>query len=117
MTRHSEVTMDERMFVNPVDGEMHPESWYRHENIDLDCVIEVVLMDGGLAFDIRPENLQRMEFRDFNIIQLIAHFTLALAQRASESEDPEEAEQCASVAAYVSKIMMGKLQNNDFKIH
>lgn len=101
--------MNERMFLNPYDGEIYPESHYHRENIDLSCVIEAHEVAEGIAFDIRPENIERMEFKDIAVIELIANFTRTLAMHAMETDDPEEAEQCGSVAAYVSRIMMEKL--------
>jgi hypothetical protein len=50
-----------------------------------------------------------MEFKDVHVIALIAEFTSHLAHHAMESDDPEEAARCASIAAYVSRIMMEKL--------
>jgi hypothetical protein len=107
----------ERMFLNPVDGEIYPESWYHKENIDLSCAIEAVTIHGGLAFDIKPENIERMEFKDVNAIALIAEFTAHLARHAMELDDPEEAAECASVAAYVSRIMMEKLSGQKMARH
>jgi hypothetical protein len=107
----------ERMFLNPMDGEIYPESHYHRENIDLRCVIEAIEMDDGIAFDIVPENLERMEFDDVMVISLIADFARVLAITAMESNDPEEAEQCASVATYVSRIMVGKLKLQELKMH
>lgn len=101
--------MSEREFLNPKDGEIYPESWYHRENIDLSCAIEAHRVGEGIAFDIRPENIERMEFDDFHVIALIAQFAMALATRAAETDDPEEAEECGSIAAYVSRIMMEKL--------
>ena len=109
--------MNERMFLNPYDGEIYPESWYHRENIDISCAIEAVLIHGGLAFDIKPENIERMEFKNINVIELIAQFTSHLAQHAMELDDPEEAAECASVAAYVSRIMMDKLSNAPMTKH
>ena len=37
--------MHERLCINPVDGELHPESWYHHQNIDLRCVIEAYIVE------------------------------------------------------------------------
>lgn len=109
--------MNERMFLNPYDGEIYPESWYHRENIDISCAIEAVLIHGGLAFDIKPENIERMEFKNINVIELIAQFTSHLAQHAMELDDPEEAAECASVAAYVSRIMMEKLSGEKLQRH
>ena len=99
----------ERMFLNPVDGEMHPEWWYAQKGISLDQVIEVFDSDNGLIFDIIPENLEKMTFKDQQVLDMIASFVTTLAIKAAESEDAEEAEECASVAGYISKIMMEKL--------
>lgn len=104
--------MSERIFLNPQDGELYPESWYHRENIDLDCVIEAFEMNGQLAFNIQPECLERMDFQNVHAIELIAMFAMELTHRALESEDPEEAELCAATASYVSKTMMKKLKQN-----
>lgn len=109
--------MHERLFINPIDGELHPESWYRHQNIDLRCVIEAYIVEDKLAFDIRPENIERMEFGDLRVIEMIASFTTALAYQALGMEDPEEAAECASIAAYVSKVMMEKLESRKLTTH
>ena len=101
--------MSERFFLNPKDGEIYPESWYHRENIDLNCAIEAFQTHGILRFDIRPENIERMEFEDIAVIEMIADFTRVLANAALEIDDPEEAEECASVAAFVSRIMLEKL--------
>jgi methyl coenzyme M reductase subunit C len=107
----------ERMFLNPMDGEIYPESHYHRENVDLSCVIEAHKMPDGIWFDIRPENIERMEFKDIAVIELIANFTSHLARHAIELEDPEEAAECASVAAYVSRIMMEKLSGMKMARH
>jgi hypothetical protein len=51
------------------------------------------------------------------VISLIADFARTLAIRAMETDDAEEAEQCGSVAAYVSRIMMDKLSNAPMTKH
>jgi len=109
--------MNNRFFLNPQDGEIYPESWYHQQNIDLACAIEAVTIEGGLAFDIVHENLERMEFADVAVISLIADFARTLAIRAMETDDAEEAAECGSVAAYVSRIMMDKLSNAPMTKH
>ena len=107
----------ERMFLNPVDGEIYPESWYHKENIDLSCVIEALQMGDSVVFDICPENIERMEFKNIFAIELIADFARTLAIYAMETDDPKEAEKCGSVAAYVSRIMMEKLSGQKMARH
>lgn len=109
--------MNERMFLYPLDGEIHPESFYIRENIDLCCVIEAHKMPDGIAFDINPENIEHMQFRDIAVIELIADFTKTLAVHAMETDDPEVAEHCGSIAAYVSRIMMEKLSGTKIPKH
>ena len=104
--------MSERIFLNPQDGELYPESWYHRENIDLACVIEAFETGGGIVFDIWPDNLERMNFQSVAVISLIAEFAMNLTRRAMESDDPEEAEECAATASYVSKVMMKKLKKD-----
>jgi len=109
--------MNTRFFLNPQDGEIYPESWYHQQNIDLACAIEAVTIKGELVFDIVPENLERMEFSDVAVISLIADFARTLAIYAMETDDPEEAEQCGSTAAYVSRIMMEKMSGEKLQRH
>lgn len=107
----------ERMFVNPSDGEMHSESYYQREGISLDQVIEVFDRDGGLVFEIIPEHLEKMTFGDNQVLDMIASFVTELAVTSLQSDDPEEAEQCASVAGYISRIMMEKLSGKKMVRH
>lgn len=109
--------MSERHFLNPYDGEIYPESHYHRENIDLSCVIEALQVGDSVVFDICPENIERMEFKDIFVIELIADFARTLAIYAMETDDPKEAEQCGSVAAYVSRIMMEKLSGMKMARH
>jgi hypothetical protein len=104
--------MNERIFLNPQDGELYLESWYHRQNIDLACVIEAFELNNGMAFDINPDNLKRMDFQSVAVISLIADFAMNLTRRAMESDVPEEAEQCAATASYVSKEMMKKLKKD-----
>lgn len=107
----------ERMFVNPVDGEMYPEWWYAQKGISLDQVIEVSDSEDGLIFDIIPENLEKMTFGDTPVLDMIGHFITTLAIKAAESDDPEEAQECASVAGYVSRVMIEKLTGKKMVKH
>lgn len=109
--------MEERMFLNPVDGEMHSKSWYDQEGISLDQVIEVFDSDNGLIFDIIPENLEKMTFKDPQVLDMIASFVASLAAASTELEDAKEAEECASVAGYISRIMMEKLAGKKMVRH
>lgn len=104
--------MNERIFLNPQDGELYPESWYHRQNIDLACAIEAFELNNGIAFDICPDNLERMDFQSVAVISLIADFAMNLTRRAMESDDSGEAEECAAVASYVSKVMMKKLKKD-----
>ena len=104
--------MNERIFLNPQDGELYPESWYHRQNIDLACAIEAFELNNGIAFDINPDNLERMDFQSVAVISLIAEFAMNLTHHALETDDPEEAEQCSAVASYVSKVMMKKLKKD-----
>jgi hypothetical protein len=111
--------MKEREFLNPADGGIYPESWYHRENIDLCCVIEAHQMPEGVAFEIKPENIPRMDFGDLQVITLIAEFTQHLVARSQEIEEdePEEAEECASIAAFVSRVMLEKLSGIQIPRH
>ena len=107
----------ERMFVDPYSGDMKTESELIQDNIDFDTMFEVFDSDNGLIFDIVPENLEKMRFKDHKVLKLLTEFARTLAVRAFESDDPEEAEEWASTAAYVSKVMMEKLTDKKFPKH
>lgn len=107
----------ERMFVNPVDGEMYSESHLLRHNIALDQVIEVFDREGGLVFEIVPEHLEKMTFGDNQVLDMIGHFVTTLAMTSMQSDDPEEAEECASLAGYISRIMMEKLSGKKMVRH
>ena len=107
----------ERMFVDPYSGDMLTESELIQNNIDFDTMLEVFDSDDGLVFDIIPENLEKMRFKDHRVLKLLAEFARTLAVKSFESDDPEEAEEWASTAAYVSKVMMEKLTDNKFPKH
>lgn len=101
--------MEERMFVDPVTGDMHPESWYHRENVDLATVIECHLIDGNLAFDVNLQNLNRLNVQAPEVFNMFAHFCAALVEESLQTEDDEEREHLQATAAYVSRVMMSKL--------
>ena len=107
----------ERMFVDPYSGDMLTESELIQNNIDFDTMLEVFDAEDGLVFDIIPENLEKMRFKDHRVLKLLSEFARTLAVKAFESDDPEEAEEWASTAAYVSKVMMEKLTDKKFQKH
>lgn len=99
----------ERHFVDPATGELHPESYYRRENIDLATVIEFLQVEGGFGFDIRVENIERMDVQAPEVFAIFAQFTATLVERSMETDDDAEREELQSIAAYVSKVMLEKL--------
>lgn len=102
----------ERMFINPVDGEIYTESHYRMENIDLDTVIEVMdVGPEGTGVHIDISKIERMDVRAEPVFRLFAEFVLGIAEQAANSEDPEEQQVLMETAAYVSRVMMKKLGN------
>lgn len=97
-----------RMFVDPATGDMHPESYYRMENVDLDTVLEAFEIDGVFGFDIRVENIERMDIRHPAVIEIFALFVASLLEMSMKSEDPDEREKLEAVAIYVSKLLIEK---------
>ena len=100
----------ERMFVDPATGDLHAESHYHRENIDLATVLEYIEVDGAFGFDIQVENIERMDVRAPEVFAIFAHFVAAILEQ-SINEDEEERETLQGIAAYVSKIMMQKMGN------
>ena len=100
----------ERMFVDPATGDLHTESYYHRENIDLATVLEYIEVDGAFGFDIQVENIERMDVRAPEVFAIFAHFVAAILEQ-SINEDEEERKTLQGIAAYVSKIMMQKMGN------
>jgi len=98
-----------REFVDPATGELHPESWYHKRNIDLATVIECVVFDGAFGFDIKIENIERMDVKAPEVFGIFAAFCASLVERSAEIDDDDERDKLQSIAAYVSKVMLGKL--------
>lgn len=101
----------ERMFLDPETGNIYPESYYRHENIDLATVIETVRHgDNELGFVIIPENVIRMRVRNDTVFQIFGEFLEDLAMRFSEMPDDEERERIREIGAFVSHHVMKNVE-------
>jgi len=98
-----------REFVDPATGELHPESYYHKHNIDLATVIECVVCDGAFGFDIKIENIERMDVRAPEVFGIFAHFCASLVERSAKIDDDDERDKLQSIAAYVTKVMLEKL--------
>jgi hypothetical protein len=99
----------ERRFVDPATGDLHPESYYHRQNIDLATVIEYLEFDNVFGFDIKIENIERMDVKAPEVFGIFATFCASLVERSFETEDDDEREELQSIAAYVTKVMLGKL--------
>ena len=100
----------ERHFMDPVTGDIHPESHYQRENIDLATVLEVFEDNGVIGFDIRVDNIERMDVQHPAVFHVIAMFVITLQQMADETDDENERHALLSNAAFVSKVMLSKVQ-------
>lgn len=100
---------EERMFVDPATGDMHPESYYRMENIDLDTLLEAVEMDGDLAFEIKVHNIERMNIQHPVVFAIFADFCQSMQQAAVEAESDDDRETFENIAAYTARVMLQKL--------
>jgi len=98
-----------RQFIDPATGDLHDESYYHKHNIDLATVLEYVELDGVVGFDIKVENIERMDVQAPEVFAIFADFTAALVQRSFETDDDKEREDLQGIAAYISKVMLGKL--------
>jgi len=99
----------ERMFVDPETGDMHPESYYRMEDIDLDTVLEAIEVDGVLGFNIKVENIERMNVKHPAVFSIFASFVSNLVSMAVETEDEDERDRLIETMHYVSKVMLEKM--------
>ena len=100
----------ERMFVDPETGDMHPESYYHKQNIDLATVIEAVLDGDHLGFVIIPENVPRMKVRHDAIFELFKEFMMGLTHQFVNAEDEKEKESLREVGVLISLAMVRNLQ-------
>jgi hypothetical protein len=97
----------ERMFLDPETGNIYPESYYRHENIDLATVIETVRHgDNELGFVIIPENVSRMRVRNDVVFEVFKEFLMGIAHRFETTEDEEEREELREVGYMISQSMV-----------
>jgi len=103
----------ERMFVDPETGDMHPESYYHKQNIDLATVIEAVLDGDHLGFVIVPENVPRMKVRHDAVFELFKEFMMGLTQQFVSSQDQEEKDSLREVGVMISLAMVRNLQEID----
>lgn len=99
----------ERMYIDPATGDIHPESYYHEENIDLATVIEAIDEDGALGFVIIPENVGRMRVRADVVFEIFKTFMLSLHEVMEKSDDEEEKERVRAAGALVSINMLKNL--------
>lgn len=100
----------ERMFVDPETGDLHPESYYHKQNIDLATVIEAVHEGNALGFVIIPENVPRMKIRHDAVFELMKEFMMGLTHQFVSSKDPEEKAALKEVGVLISLAMVRNLQ-------
>lgn len=96
----------ERMFVDPETGDIHPESYYHKQNIDLALVIEAIHEGDTLGFVIIPENVPRMKVRHDAVFELFKEFMLHLTQQFVNSENDAEKEALREVGVMISLAMV-----------
>lgn len=100
----------ERMFVDPETGDLHPESYYHRENIDLATVIEAVHEGNALGFVIIPENVPRMKIRHDAIFELMKEFMMSLTEKFVSSNDEDEKENLREVGVIISLAMVRNIK-------
>lgn len=100
----------ERMFVDPETGDLHPESYYQRENIDLATVIEAVLFDNELGFVIIPENVPRMKVRHNAVFELFKEFMMNLSVQFTNADDEQEREALREAGSLVSLAMVRNIR-------
>ena len=100
----------ERMFVDPETGDIHPESYYQRENIDLATVIEAVLYGNELGFVIIPENVPRMKVRHNAIFELFKEFMMNLTTEFAKADDEEQKEALREAGTLVSLAMVRNIR-------
>lgn len=100
----------ERMFVDPETGDIHPESYYHKQNIDLATVIEAVLYGSELGFVIIPENVPRMKVRHDAVFELFKEFMMNLTTEFTKADNEEQREAIREAGAIVSLAMVRNLK-------
>ena len=100
----------ERMFIDPETGDIHPESYYHRENIDLATVIEAVRYGNELGFVIIPENVPRMKVRHNAIFELFKEFMMNLTIEFSKADDEEQKEALREAGTLVSRAMVRNIR-------
>ena len=100
----------ERMFVDPETGDIHPESYYQRENIDLATVIEAIRHGDELGFVIIPENVPRMKVRHDAIFELFKEFMTHLTIKFINAEDIVEKENLREAGVLISLAMVRNIR-------
>jgi hypothetical protein len=101
----------ERMFVDPETGDMHPESYYHQENIDLATVIEAIEIDGRFGFKIDVENIERMNVKHPAVFAIFSKFVSDLLSMAVETDDENMRDNLVETMHYVSNVMLEKMSH------
>ena len=100
----------ERMFVDPETGDIHPESYYQRENIDLATVIEAIRHGDELGFVIIPENVPRMKVRHDAVFELFKEFMMNLSVQFTNADDEQEREALREAGSLVSLAMVRNIR-------
>lgn len=99
----------ERLFIDPATGDIHPESYYHIQNIDLATVIEAVDEEDGLGFVIIPENIGRMRVRSMEVFEIFKNLMVSLFNALQNVEDDAEKERLEKLGALVAASMAKNL--------
>lgn len=100
----------ERLFVDPETGDIHEESYYHKQNIDLATVIEAVREGDVLGFVIIPENVPRMRVRHDAVFELFKEFMMNLTVQLLNADDEQEKEALREAGELVSLAMVRNIR-------
>lgn len=104
----------ERMFLNPENGEIRPESHYLNENIDLDCLIEKIDSgDGTMGFIIPEANIDRYRVRCDKVYMIFKVTTFKMLQDAVSSTDKEEIKRIRRVLVKIADAMLRNMREQE----
>lgn len=80
----------ERLFLNPENGEVHPESHWVNENIDLACLIEKIEVDGEMGFVIHEGDIDRYRVRCDEVFAIFKMITFNMMKDIANTDDEEK---------------------------
>jgi len=100
---------NKRMFLDPINGEVHDEDYF--DGRKLDTLIEAFIVDddkGIYAYEINLENLENMEINSVKVLSIFADIVRGLGESLEEEMDEEAKHFKTDMVRRIASIMLVK---------